>query len=216
MSWGQVLLDLLFPCCCPGCGKKTEDAVPWCEDCIRLFWHPRLISSSHDNCLEGCYTCCQYKEGVRKSLLALKYKKDQGREGTYAMLLSRFPWWERLAGCTMAVPVPLGEAHRKKRGYNQCDIIFRRFLEEKGLPYKAGCLVRHRHTRPQSSLSLLERRDNVRRAFHCDPAICLAGEKVLLVDDIYTTGATMKEAARELRRGGAASVIGLTIASGAL
>ena len=216
MTWGRVFLDLLFPCCCPGCGKKTDDAAPWCEDCIRLFWHPRLISTSHDKYLEGCYTCCQYKEGLRKSLLALKYKKNRGREGTYAMLLARFPWWERLVGCTMAVPVPLGEEHRKKRGYNQCDIIFQRFLEERGLPYRADYLLRHRNTRTQSSLSLPERKDNVKYAFHCAPGLSLTGERVLLVDDIYTTGSTMKEAAKELRRRGAASVIGLTLASGAL
>lgn len=216
MSWMKAFLDLLYPCSCPGCGRKTEEEAPWCEDCIRLFWHPRLLSRSHSDFLEGCYTCCQYDGALRESILRLKYHGDQGWKGTYTMLLSRFPWWERLTGCSLAVPIPLSRSHEQKRGYNQCDIIFQHFMEERGFLYAPGLLVRLRNTKTQSALTLPERRENIRRAFHCARGVHLKGETVLLLDDVYTTGATMKEAARELRRGGASSVIGLTLASGAL
>ena len=127
-----------------------------------------------------------------------------------------FPGGARLSSYDLAVPVPLSAARRSERGYNQCDEIFSDFLTRAGKEYIPDFLVRIRDTKVQSKLSREARRDNVRGAFHVNRGRSAAGRRVLLVDDVYTTGATLGEAARELRRAGALSVMGFTAASGAV
>lgn len=213
--WKKALLDLLFPCCCPGCGKMTDAEAPWCEDCIRLFWHPRLLSRSHDRALEGCYACCQYEEGIRRCIIGLKYNGKKEYESSFPMLLDRFPWWARLKNYDVAVPVPLSGERKKERGYNQCDLIFQTYMKTLGKRYDPDMLVRIRPTETQSLLDQESRKANVRGVFHINWGRDIRGENILLLDDVYTTGATMHEAARELKRAGASSVMGLVMASGA-
>lgn len=215
MKWGQALLDLLFPVCCPGCGTMTDAEHPWCEACVRQFWNPRMIQSAHSRDLEGCYTCCQYTAGIRDCIIQLKYYGKKNLKRCFPMLLARFPWWERLASYPIAVPVPLSRRRRESRGYNQCDLIFQDFMKNLGKTYDAELLVRLRDTKVQSTLDREERRKNIRDAFHINRGRRIEGQCILLLDDVYTTGATMEEAARELKRAGAAAVMGLTLASGA-
>lgn len=216
MKWGQALLDLLFPCCCPGCGKVTGAERPWCEDCLRTFWDPRLLSRSHSRELEGCYACCRYAGALRSCIIQLKYNGRKNRGRVFPMLLARFPWWDRLALYDLAVPVPLSAARKESRGYNQCDLIFQPYMESIGKSYDPDFLVRLRDTKTQSELDREARLRNVKGAFHINRGRSARGRRILLLDDVYTTGATMREAARELRRAGAVSVMGLAIASGAI
>lgn len=215
MKWMSDLLDLLYPQCCPGCGRKTTKEAPWCESCIRSFWSPRQIGSAGDAYLKGCYTLCQYQGGIRHALIGLKYsgKSDIGR--TFASLLRRFPWWHRLEAYTLTVPIPLYREREKIRGYNQTDLIFQSFLEAAGKTYDPQALVRVRHTHVQSTLDREARRKNMAGVFHVNKGREFKGKSILLVDDIYTTGVTLHEAAKELRRAGAKDVMGLTLASGA-
>lgn len=215
MNWGEALLSLVFPCCCPGCGRMTEAERPWCEACLRKFWEPRLISGSHSGALEGCYTCCRYTEGIRACIIRLKYNREKSLGRAFPMLLERFPWWDRLAAYDLAAPVPLSSARKKSRGYNQCDVIFASFMKRVGKTYDAELLVRLRDTKVQSTLDREARQQNVKDAFHVNRGRSVAGRHILLLDDVYTTGATLREAARELRRAGAVSVMGFTAASGA-
>lgn len=216
MKWMEALSDLFFPVCCPGCGQKTEREAPWCRACLARFWYPRLLSHSAGGALSGCYACCQYEDGIRRCLIRLKYGGRADYKAAFPPLLARFPWWERLAHCTISVPVPLHRERQAARGWNQTDLIFRDFLEKEGKIYRPDLLVRIRRTRTQSRLDLPARRDNMRGVFHMQRGEDVRGAHILLLDDIYTTGATMGEAARELKRAGAASVTGMVIASGSL
>ena len=216
MKWGQALLDLFFPVCCPGCGTVTGADRPWCESCIRKFWYPRFINTASSRDLEGCYTCGQYEAGIRDCIIQLKYRGQKHLGQTFPMLLERFPWWERIAVYDLAAPIPLSAARKKERGYNQCDLIYQTFMGRAGKAYDPELLVRIRNTNVQSKLEREARRQNVKNAFHIHPERSVAGRRILLLDDVYTTGATIREAAKELRRAGAASVMGFTIASGAL
>lgn len=216
MRWADTFLDLLYPKCCPGCGKKTEKEKPWCEACIRSFWSPRMLAGAGTRHLDGCYTLTLYSGGIRSALIRLKYGGKREIGASFGQLLSRFPWWERLTGYTLAVPVPLHAARKKARGYNQTDLIFERPLKALGKEYDPDLLVRIRHTDVQSRLDLDRRRANVKGAFHVNRGREIRGASILLVDDIYTTGATLHEAARELKRAGAAHVMGLTLSSGSV
>ncbi|WP_255325692.1 MULTISPECIES: ComF family protein [unclassified Thioalkalivibrio] len=111
---------------------------------------------------------------------------------------------------TRVVPVPLHPSRLRERGFNQCEPLAQRVSEELGLPLDTGCVLRVRATPSQQTLSGPQRRRNLRDAFAVKMA--LAGERVLLVDDVVTTGATLDALARALRAAGAASVEGLALA----
>ncbi len=215
MKWIDTLLDLIYPQRCPGCGSKTTKDHPWCERCIQSFWAPRQIGSAGDTHLQGCYTLCMYHGGIRHALIGLKYSGRSEIAPTFAPLLARFPWWYRLEDYDLAVPVPLYRERQKARGYNQTDLIFKDFLEKIGKSYDPEALVRIHHTRVQSTLDKEARKRNMAGVFHVNRGRELRGRSILLVDDIYTTGVTMHEAARELKRAGAKDVMGMTLASGA-
>jgi len=116
---------------------------------------------------------------------------------------------ELVAAADLLAPVPLHPKRIKKRGFNQSLLLARAFP---GAPVAREAVVRTRHTAPQVGLNPKQRQDNVKGAFAVtDPAL-VKGKHVLLVDDLYTTGATVKECARVLRRAGARRVEVLTVA----
>ena len=113
------------------------------------------------------------------------------------------------------IPIPLSSEKKKWRGYNQVDLMFAAWMKEAGYDYRPDALVRIRSAHTQSLLSRKERFQNIKGVFHIARSMDVKGETILVVDDIYTTGATMEAAAHELMRAGAKKVMGMTIASGA-
>lgn len=107
------------------------------------------------------------------------------------------------------VPVPLSRRRRRERGYNQAEAVARGVADALGLPLYLHWLERTRETLPQTDLRRRARQENVRGAFRAPPR---SAGRVLLVDDVMTTGATLEAAARALRRAGTAEVVGLTLA----
>ena len=194
MKLAESILELFYPSTCPGCGNHTSLKNLWCEKCIRQFWNPRMLSSSLTKYLCGCYTLCNYTGGLRKCVIRLKYN---GR-------------------VELKHAFPLSKARFRERGYNQVDMIFRKWVETSGKTYIPHGMVRMRNTETQSLLTKEERYKNMRGVFHVNKGTSVKGKKILLADDIYTTGATMESAAHELMRAGAEKVVGITIASGAL
>jgi ComF family protein len=114
------------------------------------------------------------------------------------------------AGALVLVPVPLTRERRAARGFNQAALLAERVGRGRRLAVKPRWLRRVRSTAAQSDLSAAERQTNVRGAFAASPAV--AGRHVVIVDDVFTTGATVRECARALRAEGAARVGALTVA----
>jgi ComF family protein len=109
----------------------------------------------------------------------------------------------------LLVPVPLHPRRLKERGFNQALLLAKAFPDK---PLAREVLIRVRHTMPQSGLNPKERRENVKRAFTAPRPEEIKGKSVLLIDDVYTTGATVRECARILRQAGALEVAVLTVA----
>jgi len=114
-------------------------------------------------------------------------------------------------GAEMVVPVPMHPNRLRQRGYNQSELLAKEIAAAMGVPCEDG-LVRVRDTVQQARLEGDERRANLRDAFRAEA--CVSGWRVLLVDDVYTTGETARECARALRAGGAISVSFLSYAKG--
>ena len=115
-------------------------------------------------------------------------------------------------GIDLIIPVPLHKKRRWERGFNQSFEIAREIGRRGGIAFASGALLKVKSTPPQTSLERRERMENVRGAYALGRKNIVAGKVVLLVDDVFTTGSTIGECARVLRRGGAADVRGLTIA----
>ncbi len=110
------------------------------------------------------------------------------------------------------IPVPLHPQRLREREYNQSLLLGNRLSRHTGIPLILACLVRIRPTVPQTSLSRKERLTNLHRAFSIARPDDIQGKRILLVDDVFTTGTTLHECAKTLRRAGCGPVYGLTLA----
>lgn len=112
----------------------------------------------------------------------------------------------------VVVPVPLHVRRLRERGFNQAVLLGEIWAREWGLPLQRSVLRRIRWTEPQINLAAAQRRDNVRGAFDVRDANIVEGRRILLVDDVYTTGSTVKECAGVLKAAGAEEVVVVTVA----
>ncbi len=155
-----------------------------------------------------------YQGQVRQSLYRLKYANRRDYAVVYgqevAVHLGR---WIRQMRITRIVPVPLRPSRRRTRGYNQAALIAREVGWQLDLPVDEKLLCRIRKTAPQKMLSGRQRKENLAGAFGVQSEVC-RGERILLVDDIYTTGHTVDAAARCLKQVANCRVYVLTVAIG--
>ena len=201
---------------CPGCEGEIEwVASPLCPCCGVVFTAP----DGSDHLCGDCQTdpppfararaAALYVGPVAAAVKRLKFGRRMALLPLMQSWLREPPCLELAAAADLLVPVPLHPRRLKARGFNQALLLAQAFPEAQ---ISREALVRVRHTLPQLRLNPKERRDNVRGAFATpDPAL-VKGKHVLLVDDLYTTGATVRECARVLRRAGARRVEILTVA----
>ena len=119
------------------------------------------------------------------------------------LMVAAWPRWEHQLD--LVVPIPLHPQRKRKRGYNQSELLTDVLEQELDLPSLAAALNRSRHTRPQLGLTADERRANVLDAFTANRAL-VQGKRIMLVDDVFTTGSTLTAAAEALYQAGARSV----------
>jgi ComF family protein len=154
-----------------------------------------------------------YEGGVVRAILLLKFEQVEPLGAWFAERLTELV---KAEGDKMAadvvVPVPLHRERERERGYNQAALLSKPLAKKLRLPHKAVLLVRTRARPDKQVLSLEERWESVRGAFATRPGSQVDNLRVLLVDDVLTTGATLNACARVLHDAGAKSVIGLTVA----
>lgn len=180
--------------CCPHCGGET-DTAGFCDACLKSF------------AFAGCCAAFPY-ETVRRAIHLLKYNggKRLG-EGLGTLMADYLEQYheELLVKTDVVLAVPLHPKKERRRGFNQTQMLCEGLSAQTGLLVKKGALVRKRETVAQSTLDSAEqRRRNLKNAFAVTED--LEGKRILLVDDIFTTGATCNECAKELYRAGAREV----------
>jgi ComF family protein len=186
---------------CSCCGAPFRGAVGLehlCQDCLTdppPFNRARAVAF--------------YDGLVLQAIHRLKYQRQLIYAKFLGQILAAAGAAELVSAADLLVPVPLHPRRLRWRGFNQAILLARTFPD---LPLGLEVLVRRRPTLPQVKLSPRERQTNVKGAFTVPDPLAIKGRSILLVDDVYTTGATVKECARALRRAGAAKVEILTVA----
>ena len=208
----RPLLDLLYPPRCPFCGRvleRGEDRM--CALCRReLPW-----MDGPGPAPEGCDLCLSplcYRDGVRRAVHRYKFKGAAGLSGLFGELMARCLSDRRDGAADLVTWVPLHPKRKKRRGYDQAELLARRAAELCGGPVSAT-LEKVRRTGVQSQQNTeADRRANVEGAYRALPGLDLTGKRVVLVDDVVTTGSTLAECAACLRGAGAVTVVALTFA----
>lgn len=212
-----LLAQIFFPRRCPFCGKVVQAAERCCQSCLPEL--PFVEQAAHcpkcgkrecvcgEEALLAMTRSCFYHEGpAREAVLQMKFYHHPGYARTLAEflaeLLSDPSCWD------VIVPVPMTAKKQKRRGYNQAALLSRFLSEKTGIPVKA-LLTKTRETRPQHELDSEERQKNLAGAY-CGLEEA-AGLRVLVCDDVLTTGSTLREAARALLAAGAREVGALTV-----
>jgi ComF family protein len=189
-------------------GDSSESGEARCGLCRRLE-PPYVKATAYGS----------YESGLRELIHLLKYNQVRPAANVLGrMLMEAVEDLQPLFGDTelLVVPVPLHSTKLRQRGFNQSELIARAALKVKPsagrFQLTLGLLERRRETKSQIGLSRHQRRENIRGAFVVTRPLEMAGREVLLVDDVFTTGTTVSECARILRRAGASKVYVATVA----
>ena len=211
----SMFVDFLFPPRCPSCKSYVERRGGFCGACTRRLTGLRAVARSVDavSYLAGIWALGYYREGVRDLLRTLKYRREKSvLPYLHGMLAAGEAVLMQLPEQIVAVPVPLAPARAHERGFNQTELIFAPWLKAHGIAFES-LLIRSRETAPLYEFSREERRRELRGAFVCANGAQIAGRHILLLDDIMTTGTTLLECARTLKRAGAENIYALVLAS---
>lgn len=212
--------------CCPRCGVPYPSYSPLpsrergsvrgtvshtCGECIKNPPH-----------FDGAFTAGPYSEVMAEAIKLFKYKKkihiglalsghDVMASGITNLLQRHHSESDIANGCIL-IPVPLHPARLKEREFNQSVIIASVINSKLGIPVFTDVLFRQHYTRPQVGLAYKERKENIAGAFTVPDKTVIKGKEIILVDDVYTTGSTVNECAKVLKKNGAAKVFVVTVA----
>ncbi|MCX8082210.1 MAG: ComF family protein [bacterium] len=192
--------------CCIGCGETSLlNRYGFCEEC-----EDKLIYISPSTESE-IFHLFRYEGPLKEAIHKFKYKRKKHYGKKFALMLKDFIIDNKIYDFEIIIPVPL---HWKKeffRGFNQCAIIAFNLSKLLGKQYLSGVLVKCKNTPSQIALDKTDRQENVKGSFTVKRKHLIENKKILLIDDVYTSGATTQEAKKVLLNNGAEKVIILTI-----
>ena len=212
MGFFEKLLDLLFPPRCAFCGALTErEDRGICPHCRRdLPWTDDLKRRA--DFVTGVSAPLYYESTVRRALIRYKFNGAPARGEVYGRLIAETLRRQERTGFDVVTWAPLSRKRLRRRGYDQARLLAEAAARELALPCER-LLRKVRHTPPQSGITAPEaRRANVSGVYEAAAPDRTEGKRVLLIDDIITTGATVSECARVLLLSGAESVYAAALA----
>lgn len=241
IQWKKIaetmLVDILFPPACPVCGQplgvadgKRERICRKCADKIEYIKEPRCMKCGKPlktDSAECCYDCSRkrhlyergiavfaYTDGMKQSIYRFKYQGKREYAAFYGEEAAKscgslIRSWK----IDLIIPVPMYAAKQKRRGYNQAELIAKELGKHLNIPVVSEILIRSKKTIPMKALNDIERRKNVEKAFFVKTNV-VKYKRILLIDDIYTTGATIDSCADVLQKQGAKKVYFLCLCAG--
>ena len=237
------LFDFLFPPVCPHCGAHVLQQGAWCDSCIDEVLHVRQVPSKLLSSLDSVWILADYQGGIKSMIYDVKFNEKKEQSKGAAPFLASYNLRMHEYRPHYVIPIPSSAEKKKVRGYNQVDLFFYDWVlsfsnsnhidDRKNDDIVNGftnydaveevyykwfdCLYKMDTHKEMWALSGSERHRTIDTAFmwnkDCDSSL-LYDKRILLVDDIYTTGATLESAARILRSYHPNYIEALTLASG--
>lgn len=224
-------LNILFPETCPVCKNAATDheTAPICSDCwqaVSPYKGPMCqrcgkplvsdVSTICGECLEDgpAFSCARsfglYEGVLKKAISLLKFYGIKRLSKPLSDIILHI----EMPRVDAVLPVPLHEKRLRQREYNQSALITKYLAKSLGIEVLLNCLVKIRDTAPQVGLSSKDRRKNIKGAFDIKQRELIKGKNIMLVDDVVTTGATVRECSRVLKKAGAENIYVITLAHG--
>ena len=212
----KFLLDLLFPKFCFLCQREGDYICEDCKAALEISGFHQRIKTKY---LSDLYFPCDYQKPIIKKIIQnFKYepfvKELSGPLSSliinHLQMLDTKPNFSDF----LLVPVPLEKKRLKWRGFNQSKEMGKEIARFLRIGEADNVLIKTKETPPQMELSEEERKENIKGVFLVKNKELIKNKKILLIDDVYTTGATMEECARVLKEAGAKEIIGIVIARG--
>lgn len=202
----EKILNLIYPQVCGICGKYNKNSL--CKKCeLKLKNEFNFKTDNYEkdigkNFIEHNYFF-KYENLIRNQILALKFQEKPYIYKTIAYFLKKMQKsFEKLKKYDIIIIVPISKQRKKDRGYNQSELIAKEISKIIKVPIAKGILYKNKNTKPQSSLNKKEREQNAKGVYQIIKNNKLKNKRILLIDDIYTTGSTVNECANMLTQEG--------------
>lgn len=232
-KWKEGLLAIFFPRCCPVCdevityGQKICSACekkvsfikePTCKKCGKQLENERQEYCGDCNRKKHCFlqgkAVFSYRKEMKLSMYRFKYANKREYADYFAEVAAwKYGDWITRRGVEVIIPIPMFLGKMRQRGYNQADVFAKALSRELELPVESQLVYRVKNTVPQKELNDRQRKDNLKGAFQVRTNI-VKYKRILLVDDIYTTGATIDAVGEVLKAIGVEEIYFLCICIG--
>lgn len=206
----EKILDILFPKVCLNCGKQGESYL--CSSCFYKLDLKFKIYPVENKPYKFLIYLEKYKGEIRKKILEFKfYNKAYINEYFIEFLVKDKNICEFLKNYDLVIPVPMYKDKKLRRGYNQTELLGKNLSLKLGIEYADDVLIKFKENKTQSLLETNERMKNVRDVFKVQNEFRIKEKSIILVDDIFTTGATVQVCARALKKCGASKIVVLVV-----
>lgn len=211
----KTLLDILFPQVCGICGKLSGNSL--CKKCEILLKKQSKFEIYENDSLENYFDehlyFFKYDGIIRKVILNYKFKDKAYLYKTISnFLIKNKEFCEKVKSYDIIMPVPISKKRFKERGYNQSLLIAKHIAQNLKINLENNCLYKHKNIIEQSKLNKEERAENIKGVYSIKNEEKIKNKKILLIDDIYTTGSTVNECCKMLIKANSNKIGVLTIA----
>jgi len=208
-----MLLDLIYPPVCGICNKINKKSL--CKKCELILkkYEIYTIQKCKNRSFDYQIKILKYEETVRHKIIDYKFNEKSYLYKTFSkIILNNEKIYSFLKKYDIMVYVPMHTKKKLQRGYNQTELIAKEIAKKLGIKLQKNNLIKIKDTAKQSTLTKKQRIENVKGAFAIKDKDAIKNKKIILFDDIYTTGSTAEECCKVLKAAGASEITILTLA----
>ncbi|MBO5413213.1 MAG: ComF family protein [Clostridia bacterium] len=212
----EKFLNLIFPNVCGFCNEIDKNSL--CKNCelsLEKYEINCIKDYTKDNqkYFDYQYSALKYENIVREKIIKYKFNENSYLYKTFAkIIIKNKKVYGFLKLYDIIIPVPMHKLKKSVRGYNQSELLAKEIAKQMELHFEKELLIKIKNTKVQSTLTKTQRAENVKNAFFVADTTKVKGKKIILIDDIYTTGSTVNECSKVLKKAGAKEICVVTIA----